>query len=91
MAAESDNPEIAELQREVRRQGQLIDALARKLGIGQLEGAALLADDAALTDVVDAIRAGNKIEAIKRWRAHTNSGLREAKDAVESLARSLGA
>ena len=40
-------------------------------------------------DVVDALHAGNKILAIKNWRAHTNSSLAEAKRAVEELERGL--
>lgn len=31
------------------------------------------------------VRAGQKIEAIKIWRAQTDAGLKEAKDAVEAL------
>ncbi len=90
MATDSDNPEIAELQRQVRRQGELIDALYRKVGIGQLDAEGIPVDGAAPADVIDAIRSGSTIEAIKRWRAHTGVGLKEAKDAVEALARTLG-
>ena len=89
MTADSDNPEIAQLQREVRHQGELIDALLRKVGIGQLEAAG--SPDSPPEDVVDALRAGSKIEAIRLWRARTGSGLAEAKDAVEVVARSIGA
>ena len=35
-------------------------------------------------DVREALRRGNKLEAIKRLRAHTGMGLKEAKDAVEA-------
>src|SRR5687767_3432576 len=35
-------------------------------------------------DVRDLVRAGRKIEAIKRYRELTNAGLKEAKDAVEA-------
>ena len=90
MATDSDNPEIAELQRQVRRQGELIDALYRKVGIGQLDADGIPLDGGAPADVIDAINSGSTIEAIKRWRAHTGVGLKEAKDAVEALARSLG-
>lgn len=31
------------------------------------------------------VRAGNKLEAIKRYREHTGLGLKESKDAVEAL------
>lgn len=37
--------------------------------------------------VVDALRRGKKIEAIKEYRAATRAGLQEAKDYVEELQR----
>jgi len=37
--------------------------------------------------VVDALRRGRKIEAIKEYRAATGTGLKEAKDYVEELER----
>ena len=39
-----------------------------------------------LRDIADLVRAGNKIGAIKLYRAAFNVGLKEAKDAVEALA-----
>lgn len=39
--------------------------------------------------VVAALRAGNKIEAIRLHREATNCGLREAKDAVDALEKKL--
>jgi ribosomal protein L7/L12 len=36
-------------------------------------------------DVLEAVQAGNLIEAIKRYRAHTGVGLAEAKAAVEAI------
>lgn len=39
--------------------------------------------------VVAALKAGNKIEAIRLQREATNCGLREAKDAVEALEKKL--
>ena len=89
MPTDSENPEIAELQRQVRRQGELIDVLYRRLGVGQLDAAGMPSADGGYPDVVEAIRAGNLIEGIKRYRAHTNVGLKEAKDAVEALSRGL--
>jgi ribosomal protein L7/L12 len=80
----SDQENIAELQRQVRHQGELIDALYRRLGITDLG----LADQPP-TDVLDALYAGNLIEAIKRYREHTGVGLKEAKNAVEALSRGL--
>lgn len=80
----SDAEEIAQLKVEVARLTQIVDLLAKKAGIGQ--GALLGANDTP-PDVIDALRAGNKILAIKLWRQRTNSSLAEAKNAVENLER----
>jgi len=80
----TDQENIAELQRQVRRQGELIDALYRHFGLGLLDAADPTGTPA---DVLEALAAGNTIEAIKRWREHTGAGLKEAKDAVEAIAR----
>jgi hypothetical protein len=42
------------------------------------------------TQVLALLRQGRKIEAIKVFRAATNCGLKEAKDAVEALAAQHG-
>ena len=84
----SDQENIEELQRQVKRQGELIDALYRQLGIGQLDAAGV-PTDGSYPEVVDAIRGGNLIQAIKHYRERTGVGLKEAKDAVEALARTL--
>ena len=42
------------------------------------------------SSVIDAVRRGNKIEAIKNYRAATGVGLKEAKDAVEEIQRRAG-
>ena len=85
----TDSERIDELERQVRRQGELIDVLYKRLGVGQLDAAGMPSSDGAYPDVVDAIRAGNLIQAIKNYREHTRVGLKEAKDAVEALARGL--
>ena len=41
-------------------------------------------------DVIEALRRGAKIEAIKRYREQTGAGLKEAKDFVEALQNRLG-
>jgi ribosomal protein L7/L12 len=43
------------------------------------------------SSVIDAVRRGNKIEAIKNYRTATGVGLKEAKDAVEEIQRRAGA
>ena len=82
----SDAEEISNLKREVARLTQIVDLLAKQAGIGQ---GALLGDNGTPQDVVDALRDGNKILAIKLWRERTNSSLADAKHAVEELERGL--
>ncbi|MBU6180054.1 MAG: ribosomal protein L7/L12, partial [Verrucomicrobia bacterium] len=41
--------------------------------------------------IIDAVRRGNKIEAIKHFRDATGLGLAESKDAVESMEAALDA
>jgi hypothetical protein len=43
-----------------------------------------------LAGVVEALRAGQKIEAIRRYREVRKSSLLEAKNAVEALEKQLG-
>jgi ribosomal protein L7/L12 len=84
----SDAEEIAQLKTEVARLGRLVEALYVRLDGIAPDGT----DDGgdAPQDVVDALRAGNVIEAIKAWRAHTGDGLAEAKHQVELLRARLG-
>ena len=88
-AVTSDADEIAQLKLDVTRLGRLVDALYVRL-----DGAAPDADlpdlDNPPADVVDALRAGNPIEAIRLWRGYTNLGLAEAKNEVEQLQARLG-
>jgi ribosomal protein L7/L12 len=42
------------------------------------------------SDVVDALRRGNKIQAIKHYREATGIGLKEAKDFIEDVQRRAG-
>jgi ribosomal protein L7/L12 len=41
--------------------------------------------DTAPQDVIEALRRGNKIDAVRRMRAHTGLGLKEAKERVDVL------
>ena len=85
----TDSERIDELERQVRRQGELIDILYKRAGIGQLDAAGMPSVDGLYPDVVDALNSGQLIVAIKLYREHTGVGLKEAKDAVEALARGL--
>ncbi|MGV8881863.1 MAG: hypothetical protein ACOH19_06890 [Rhodoglobus sp.] len=79
--------QITDLQRKVDRQSRLIDELYRQLGLPKVDVASAPGPD---PRIVDAIRAGNKILAIKIHRELNGTGLKESKDAVETLARALG-
>lgn len=48
-----------------------------------------MSDEPWRRDVVDALRHGKKIEAIKRYREETGAGLVEAKTVVEALEETL--
>ena len=84
----SDAEEIAQLKLEVQRLGRLVDALYVKLDGIAPDGTVDIS--APPQDVVDALRAGNVIQAIKLWRGYTNLGLAEAKNEVEQLQARLG-
>ncbi|CAN5311455.1 hypothetical protein BH11ACT5_BH11ACT5_06970 [soil metagenome] len=86
----TDSERIDELERQVRRLDEIVAILSRRAGVGQLETAGMLAADGAYPDVIAAIDSGKLIDAIKLYREHTRVGLREAKDAVEALARARG-
>ncbi|HWM32974.1 MAG TPA: hypothetical protein VNR36_01910 [Pseudolysinimonas sp.] len=86
MSTESE--EIAQLRGEVQRLGRLVDALYVRLDGIAPDGTVDIGDPPA--DVVDALRAGNVILAIKLWRGYTNLGLAEAKNEVEQLQARLG-
>ena len=85
----TDSERIEELERQVRRQGELIDILYKRAGIGQLDAAGMPSVDGLYPDVVDALNSGQLIVAIKLYREHTGVGLKQAKDAVEARARGL--
>ena len=87
----SDAEEIAQLKLDVQRLGRLVDALYVRLDGIAPDGTAGTADlNAPPADVVDALRAGNLILAIKLWRGYTNQGLAEAKNEVEQIQARLG-
>lgn len=91
--------------REALEQGNKIEAIKRlreSTGIGLKEAKDLVENhgrgtvqnipdilpDAA--SVADALQKGNKIEAIKRLRQQTGLGLKDAKDAIDSLQKNDG-
>lgn len=75
----------AALQDRVSRLEQKLDAIQRALAIDSPAAGPLPPD--ARAAILDLIRRGNKIEAIKVMREKTGFGLKEAKDAVEAMER----
>jgi ribosomal protein L7/L12 len=76
---------LAALEQQVSRLSGLVDHLYVSLGV-RADGPAP-ADPRFDPRVQQAVQDGNLIEAIKTYRALTGVGLREAKDAIDSLAR----
>ncbi|HEV2799679.1 MAG TPA: hypothetical protein VGW12_04235 [Pyrinomonadaceae bacterium] len=80
--------------RSSRGGGQMIQSSAAPYtpGVPRVEAAPASALDAAsFAEIKHLIHEGHLIGAIKVYRERTNCGLREAKDAVESIKRSLSA
>ncbi len=74
------------------RVGELEDKLQflyHRLNIDYMSASAD-SDPAFSSQIQDALRHGNKIEAIKIYRELTNAGLAEAKKAIDNLAAKLG-
>lgn len=72
--------EVMELRTRLARLEGEVEALYRRLNVPYGEGA-LQANER----VIEALRGGNLIEAIKVYREIYNTGLAEAKDAVEKM------
>ncbi len=76
-----DKLDFERLMARLERVEQKLDLLLQNAGIaspGEDE-------DAAIAEVRALLRAGRKIEAIKRYREVTGVGLKDAKDAVEAM------
>lgn len=83
----SDAQDIADLKREVRRQGELIDDLYRRLGAPTpAPGPSPTVPD----EITEALRAGKLPIAMKLWHERNGGSLGDAKKQVEEYARSLG-
>jgi large subunit ribosomal protein L7/L12 len=77
--------EILLLRSRITQLEERVDFLYKHLGITYTENSST--ENAR---VIDMLKRGNKIEAIKIYREIYNVGLAEAKDAVESLESRLG-
>lgn len=89
MRVASDQNEIAELKAQVAHLTQLVEQLYYRSGHAMPSGGFPSLDNPP-AEVADALRAGQKIMAIKLWRERTNLGLAEAKDQMDELERRLG-
>ena len=76
--------EITELQQRVAKLESQMAFLFRNLGIAYPDVPAV----GASPEVMELLRRGQKIEAIKRFREETGAGLKDAKEFIESLERS---
>jgi ribosomal protein L7/L12 len=78
----SDN-ELAELKSRVTQLEQKLEFLLQALG---LESKGTVIQNSA---IIEQLRLGNKINAVKLYREQTGVGLKEAKDAVDAFGRTL--
>jgi ribosomal protein L7/L12 len=70
--------------------GRMTARPGRRKVIYEAPRTVLAADPAADAELVEHLRAGRKLDAIKRHRELYGTGLKEAKDAVEALEARLG-
>jgi ribosomal protein L7/L12 len=75
--------EIGQLRARVAALEQKLEFLLQALG---LESKGTVIQNSA---IIEQLRSGNKINAIKLYREQTGVGLKEAKDAVDALERTL--
>jgi len=81
----SDSERLMALQYKVAELERKLDFVLNHLNLRYTENALSLAD----SEAAKYLRLGNKIEAIKAYRAVTNAGLAEAKKAVDALEMKL--
>ena len=86
MAMSEFEARVPVLMREVASLRQQVEAIARHVGLGQIEAA----EDGPSPAIVEAIQSGNKILAIKLQREATGESLASAKQSVFAIARDLG-
>jgi ribosomal protein L7/L12 len=84
----SDQEDIAELKTQVAHLTRLVEELYYRSGTPVPSEPLSL--DTPPADIVDALRSGQKITAIKLWKERTGVGLAEAKIQMDDLERRLG-
>jgi Ribosomal protein L7/L12 C-terminal domain len=78
----TDDKALSRLSRQVAELDRKLDLILASLG--------LAAPQPEYADVVEHLRAGNKIQAIKAFREATGAGLADAKNEVDAMARRMG-
>lgn len=81
----NDSERLSQLALKVGELERKLDYVMQKLNL-QYQAAPL---STAQTAALQWLRQGNKIEAIKAYREHTGTGLKEAKDAIDALEKTL--
>lgn len=81
----NDSERLSHLMFKVGELERKLDFVMQKLNL-QYQAQPL---STAQTEALQWLRKGNKIEAIKAYREHTGVGLKEGKDAVDALERTL--
>ncbi len=81
------DPALLEYIHGINERLRALEAHAERVGrqLGVPFGDLTMTSGGVPEDVIALARAGNKIEAIKRYRALTGVGLREAKDAIDGI------
>lgn len=78
----TDNSALSRLSRQVAALDRKLDLILAHLG--------LEAPQREYAEVVEHLRAGRKIQAIKAFREATGAGLADAKNEVDAMARRMG-
>jgi len=73
--------EIRELRKQIRKLERKVDLLMDHLQLNYREES----DPGITQEIIDLVRMGRKIEAIKLYREETGAGLKEAKEAIDTI------
>lgn len=78
----NDSVRIAELEKRVRQLEDQVAQLMQQVGLNTYRVRSAVNVD---SEIIDLIRSKQKINAVKRYRALHNVGLKEAKEAIDAL------
>lgn len=80
-----DDQPLAELKARIADLERKVDWLYRHSGYGSAYPLEPIPDGGVSQQILDLVRRGRKIEAIKVYREQTGVGLKEAKDVIDRL------